>query len=192
MLIEASEQEGIPERQLVDMLIFLFEAGYDTSKNVLTHIMYQLVQRPEIYERCAVDYDYCRKVLEEGLRDFNPGSVPRFADEDIEFRGVTIPKDTMLWFTLNISGHDALIYPDPESFDPEREIEPQHRHIAFSLGKHICLGQYIARTQLQEALHQIPQRLRNPRLTGEVGWRPYPGAWGLRGLPLTFDPAEAS
>jgi cytochrome P450 len=97
----------------------------------------------------------------------------------------------MLWFTLNISGRDPRTFKDPETFDPDRQFEPNKRHIAFSLGKHMCLGQFIARAQLQEALHQIPQRLRNPRLAGEIHWRPYPGSWGLKGLPIEFDPAEA-
>ena len=64
--------------------------------------------------------------------------------------------------------------------------------MAFSLGKHMCLGQFIARAQLQEALHQIPQRIRKPRLAGKVGWRPYPGTWGLKGLPIEFTSAEPS
>lgn len=56
----------------------------------------------------------------------------------------------------------------------------------------MCLGQYIARAQLQEGLHQIAQRMRKPRLVGEFGWRPYPGTWGLKGLPIEFTPAVAA
>ena len=191
LLIQTSDEGGIAERQLADLLIFLFVAGYDTSKNVLTHTMYLLLQRPEIYERCGQDHAYCVKVLEEAIRYYNPGQVPRFTSRDVVFRDVLIPRDTMLWFTLSISGRDPIAFPDPERFDPDRQIEPTRRHIAFSLGKHMCLGQFIARAQLQEALHQIPQRLRNPRLVGKFGWRPFPGIWGLHGLPIEFEPVEA-
>jgi cytochrome P450 len=189
LMMHASDEGGIGERQLADLLIFFFIAGYDTSKNVLTHTMYLLLRHPDIYERCGTDHDYCAKVLEEGLRFFNPGSVPRFANEDLTFRDVIIPKDSMLWFTLNISGRDPRTFNDPETFNPDRPIEPNRRHIAFSLGKHMCLGQFIARAQLQEALHQIPQRIRRPRLAGENHWRPFPGTWGLKGLPIAFEPA---
>jgi cytochrome P450 len=151
--------------------------------------MWKLLDRPEIYERCATDVGYCRKVLEEGLRMFNPGSVPRFTAKDIVYRDVLLPKGTMLWFTLNVSGRDQHVFDAADDFNPDREVGPGKRHIAFSLGKHMCLGQYIARAQLQEALHQCAQRLKNPRLAGSFGWRPYPGAWGLRGLPIEFDPA---
>lgn len=189
LLISVSDEGGVPERRLEDLIIFFFIAGYDTSKNVLTHTMWKLLDRPEIYERCAVDTEYCRKVLEEGLRVFNPGSVPRFTNEDIVYRDVLLPKDTMLWFTLNVSGRDQHVFEDADTFDPDREVGPAKRQIAFSLGTHVCLGQHIARVQLQEALHRCAQRLKNPRLAGPIGWRPYPGAWGLKGLPIEFDPA---
>lgn len=190
LLIETSDEGNIPERRLEDLVIFFFVAGYDTSKNVLTYTMRLLLDRPDLYARCAADHDYCRKVLDEGLRLFNPGSVPRFTDEDIVYRDVLLPKDTMLWFTLNVSGRDELAFNDPDTFNPDREIDPMTRPIPFSLGKHMCLGQHIARAQLQEALHQIAQRLKDPKLAGEYGWRPYPGAWGLRGLPIEFTPAD--
>jgi len=192
LLIVTADEGGVDKRQLADLIIFFFIAGYDTSKNVLTHTMYLLLKHPEIYQRCATDYEYCRKVLNEGLRYFNPGSVPRFTNEEIVFRNVVIPKDTMVWFNLNISGRDEGVFENPDAFDPDREITPGQRHVAFSLGKHMCLGQFIARAQLQEGLHQIAKRMKNPRLVGPVQWRPYPGTWGLKGLPIEFTPGEVA
>ena len=189
VLIKASDDGGISDRQLADLLIFLFVAGYDTSKNVLTYMMSLMMRNPEVYARCAEDLDYCRKVVEETLRYFNPGTSFRFTDADIEYRDVLLPKDTMLFFPLSVSGRDPTVFDDPERFDPDRPIVPEKRHIAFGLGKHMCLGQYIARTQLQEGIHAIAKRMRNPRRAGEQGWRPFPGVWGMKGLPIAFDPA---
>jgi len=189
ILIRTGDEGNISHRQLTDLIMFFFIAGYDTSKNVLTYTMYTLLDRPEIYARCAEDHDYCRLVIEEALRWFNPGTVGRVADSDIEFRDVLIPKDTMMFFPLSISGRDPTAFDDPDTFDPERKIHPERRQIAFALGKHMCLGQYIARAQLQEALHQIARRLRHPRLNGEIGFRPFQGTWGLTTLPIAFDPA---
>src|SRR5262249_1721193 len=149
LLIDVSDEGGVAARQLADLLIFFFIAGYDTSKNVLTYTMYLLLKHPQIYERCGLDHDYCSKVLEEALRLYNPGSVPRFTSQDFEFRDVLLPKDTMLWFPLNISGRDPEVFENAETFDPERPSDPSRRHLAFSLGKHVCLGQFIARAQLQ-------------------------------------------
>jgi cytochrome P450 len=193
LLVKTSEESGIPDRQLKDLIIFFFIAGYDTSKNVLTHTMYILMQHPEIYARCGEDYDYCRRVLDEALRIYSPASIPRFTACDIVYRGVLLPKDTMLWFPLSISGRDPGSFDEPETFDPDRPVTSNSRHIAFSLGRHMCLGQFIARAQLQEALYQIPQRLLEPRLVGPYGWRPFPGIWGLKGLPIAFElPAKGA
>ena len=188
MLIEASSEGGIPERQLFDMLIFLFEAGYDTSKNVFTFMMYEMTRRPEIYAKCGEDADYCRRAVEEFLRFFNPSHMFRTTDTEIEYEGVILPKDTMLFFSLNQSGRDPTVFADPAVFDPDRPIDPKYRQLAFGLGKHMCLGQYIARAQIQEGLHACAKRLKNPRVVGKVTFRPFPGLWGIESLPIACDP----
>ena len=192
LLIRTGDQGEVTEQQLVDLIMFFFIAGYDTSKNAMTFTMHQLLQYPEIYERCAEDLDYCRKVVEEALRYYSPGSMFRFTNEDFVFRDVLLPKDTMIFFTMNISGRDPTCFEDADKFDPDRVIGQNQRHVAFGLGKHMCLGQFIARTQIQEGFHQIAQRLKNPRLKGAVGWRPYVGIWGLKGLPIEFTPMPAA
>lgn len=192
ILIEASDEGGISHRILVDLLIFLFVAGYDTSKNVLTYMMRLMIDHPHIYERCAADAEYARKTVEEALRYFSPGTSFRETLEDIVYRDVLLPKGTMLFLPLSVSGRDATAFEDPDRFDPDRPVDPNRRHITFGLGKHMCLGQHIARAQLQEGLHLVAQRMRNPRLAGQWGWRPFYGVWGLKGLPIEFDPAPAS
>jgi cytochrome P450 len=190
LLIHTGDEGNVTHRQLADLIMFFFLAGYDTSKNVLTYTMYTLLDHPQIYRRCAEDHSYCQRVIEEALRWFNPGTVPRIVNEDMVYRDVLLPKDTMLFFPLSISGRDPLAFPDGDVFNPDRPVSPGHRQIAFGLGKHMCLGQYIARAQLQEALHQVAQRMRDPRLVGDFGWRPFFGTWGLKGLPIEFEPAE--
>ncbi|HMP56879.1 MAG TPA: cytochrome P450 [Novosphingobium sp.] len=189
MLLEAADEGGINDRQLADLLIFLFVAGYDTSKNVLTYMMHMMTEHPDIYSSCAEDLDYCRKVVEEALRLFNPSTTFRITKEDIVYRDVLIPKDTMLFFTLNIAGRDPTATDQADAFLPEREVDPALRHVAFGLGKHMCLGQYIARAQLQEGIHLVARHMKNPREVDEKGWRPFPGVWGIKGLPLEFEPA---
>jgi cytochrome P450 len=189
MLLEASDEGGISHRQLTDLLIFLFVAGYDTSKNVFTYMMNLMMDHPAIYQRCAEDHEYCRKVVEESLRMFNPSSTFRFTNQDFVYRDVLLPRDTMIFFTLNVSGRDPTAFQEADTFDPERQIDPQRRQVGFGLGKHMCLGQYIARAQLQEGIHLVAQHMRDPKPAGELGWRPFPGVWGIKGLPIEFTPA---
>ena len=109
--------------------------------------------------------------------------------EEVAYRDVCLPKDTMIFFPVSVAGRDAGSFIDPDRFDPDRPIEPQTRHIGFGRGPHLCLGQHIARVQLQEGLQLIARRIREPKLAGEIEWRPFPGIWGLKSLPITFTPA---
>jgi len=189
ILVSTQEAGGLSDRELYDLLIFLFVAGYDTSKNALTLMMDALIERPEIYQRCAQDIEYCRKVVEENFRFLTTATIPRVVTRDITYRDVLIPEGTMLFFPVSIAGRDPEAFPDGKVFDPERD--QAKKHLAFGMGVHICLGQFIARAQIEEGLHQIAQRIRNPRRTGPSRWRPFFGVWGLKGLPIAFDAEEA-
>jgi cytochrome P450 len=188
-LIQAHDSGGLTTVEMDNLLIFLFVAGYDTSKNVMTLIMYELLTRPAIYERCAEDPAYCRKVIEEGLRFQNPATIPRLINEDLAYRDVLFAKDTMLFFPVSMAGRDPSAVANSDVFDPDRE--QSNRHMAFGRGMHICLGQFIARAQMEEGLHLIAQRITRPELAGKPGHRPFMGVWGLRGLPISFTPGPA-
>lgn len=186
MLIAAGTEGRLSDQEIVDLLIFLYTAGYDTSRNVLTLIMRQMIERSDLYARCADDGEFCRKVVEEMMRWCGVSTSTRLTTEDVEYRGVLLPRDTMIFFPVSVAGRDPGSFPSPDSFDPERPIDPEHRHIGFGRGAHVCLGQHLARIQLQEGLHRIAQRIREPKLTGEISWRPFPGIWGLNSLPISF------
>jgi cytochrome P450 len=183
-IITAHDSGGLTQPEMTSLLIFLFVAGYDTSKNVLTMMMDQLLTRPEIYHRCAVDGAYCHRVVEESLRFRNPGNSARLVNEEFVYRDVLFPKDTMLFLPNSISGRDPEAATDPDRFDPDRP--KQSGHLAFGRGMHICLGQFIARAQIEEGFHLIAQRVKDPKRVGESSTRPFPGTWGLKGLPLEF------
>ncbi len=185
-LLAACDEGGLSEEELYNLLIFLFGAGYDTSKNVLTLIMHILLDRPDDYAHCGEDMTFCRQIIEESLRYRNPSSATRVVNEDIEFRGVVFPARTLIMFPWSMSGRDPTAVDDPDLFNPWRGSASRH-HMAFGMGAHICLGQFIARAQIEEGLHMIAQRIGRPRLAGEVAWRPFPGVWGIRGLPIEFD-----
>jgi cytochrome P450 len=185
-LIAAEDAGILSHKEVCEQLFFLFAAGYDTSKNQLALVAYQLIQQPDLWARCGKDRSYCTLALEEGLRYSSPSAPPRIALEDIVYNDVLIPKGTHLIFLLNISGRDPRTFSDPMTYNPERE---QLNHpLAFGKGAHICLGLHLARLQMEEGLHLIAKRLRAPEIIGEVTWRRFPGVWGLETLPLRFTP----
>jgi cytochrome P450 len=188
-LIGANTSGVLNDIELRQMLIFLFGAGYDTSKNQLTLIMRQMLDHPDIWARCAEDLPFCVKVVEEGFRYWSPSNTYRSVKQAFDYRGVHFPAGTNLFFTMTVAGQDPRYFPHPEAFDPERTHA--NRHVAFGRGMHICLGQFLARAQIEEGLHVIAQRITHPRLAGEVTWRPFPGVWGIKSLPIAFEPAAA-
>jgi cytochrome P450 len=185
-LIAANTNGGLTDVELRQMLIFLFGAGYDTSKNQLTLMTHSLLARPDLWARCAEDRPYCDKVVEEGFRYRSPSNTYRSILRDFEYRGVEFPAGGMLIFPLTQAGRDPESFPNPETFDPDRK--QSDRHLAFGRGMHLCLGQFLARANLEEGLHLIAQRIQRPKLAGEVTWRPFPGTWGIKTLPITFEP----
>ncbi|MFV8819778.1 cytochrome P450 [Haliea sp. E17] len=186
-LLAANEGGNLSDYEMQNLLVFVFAAGYDTSKNMLTFTMYEMLERPEAWQRCAEDLAYCTKVMEETLRYHSVSNVPRTVVEEFSYRDVVFPVGTNLQFILTLAGRDPGAFDHPDDFEPER---PQrNRHLAFGRGEHICLGQFLARAQIEEGLHLMAQRLRNPQLNGAVSWRPFVGVWGLRSLPIRFEPA---
>ena len=186
-LIAAKNAGQIDETELRFMVLTVAVAGYDTSKNQLSMTMKILLERPEMYQRCAEDLQFCRKVTEESLRHSAIATPYREAAQDFTYGGFDFRKGETLVLAPPLGNRDPLVFPEPQEFNPERDNAG--RNVAFGRGAHICLGQFLARNQLQEGLHLIAQRLRNPRVKGTIEWRPFLGAWGLKSLPITFDPA---
>jgi cytochrome P450 len=184
-LIAAKRAGQLDDTELRFMVLTIIVAGYDTSKNQLTLTMKLLLERPAMYARCAQDKEFCGKVIQESLRLMAIATPYRAAAKDFDYGGVHFRQGEIVVLAPSLAGRDPAVFPDPLTFDPERENAG--RHAAFGRGAHMCLGQFIARNQLQEGLHLIAQRLKNPRLAGAIEWRPFLGAWGLKHLPIAFD-----
>jgi cytochrome P450 len=183
--IAAKKAGRISDTELRDLLIVLFVAGYGTSKTLLSVIMHTMIERPAHWRRCAEDYDYCVKVVEEMLRFWSISNASRIAVEDIEYDGVVLPRESVLIFVLSKSGRDPAVFPNPLDFQPGRTHAS--RHAAFGRGAHICLGQYLARVQIAEGLHVIAQRLKNPTHAGDIVWRSFMAGGGIHSLPIAHD-----
>jgi cytochrome P450 len=187
MLILARQSGLIDEIELRFMLLTLVFGGYDTTRNQLTVTMKLAMERPAIYARCAEDIAFSGKVVDEALRHTPTVSPFRRAARDFVYGGMQFREGDTLVIATPLAGHDPTVFAESETFDPERANV--RRHVGFGRGGHICVGQFLARNLLQETLHHVARRLLNPRLTDAVEWRPFLGAYGLKRLPIAFDPA---
>ena len=183
----ADSSDTFSDEDLKVLIVFLLGAGYDTTKNQLTYMMKLLCDLPKEYAKLAADPKRLKPFIEESLRFLNPiaGSW-RFTNEEIEYRGVRIPADTMIMIPLGYAGRDGKKNADPNHFDPDR---PNKTHLTFGSGPHICVGMFLARALMEEALPIIVRRLAHPRQTGPIAHgEVFTAIWQCRSLPIAFDP----
>jgi cytochrome P450 len=186
-MIAAKNAGLMDETDLRFMLMTFLLAGYDTSKNMLAVTMLTMIERPEMWARCAEDLVYARRVVEEMLRYCSIAILFRETIAEFEYDGICFPKGITLAFAFPLTGRDPTAFANAEMFDPQRE--GANRHQAFGRGIHMCIGQYIARALLEEGIHAMAQRITAPRLTADPVWKPMLGAWGLETLPIAFESA---
>ncbi len=185
VLVNAENAGTLSRHEVLDLILFMFAGGYDTSKNQLGHIMNFMLDRPEMWTRCAQDRAFCDAVVDEAMRHSGVATSYRDVAEQFEYRGVTFTKGTMLIFPLGIVCRYSDLFDKPMEFNPSRENAK--RHTVFGRGMHICLGQFLARLQIAEGIHLMAQRIKKPQRNGDVVWRLFPGVWGPSRLPIVFD-----
>ena len=105
--------------------------------------------------------------VSEALR-YEPvvGSIPRFTLEDIELGGYVIPRNSVLSLSTLSAMRDAALYTDPDRFNIRRSDHPR-RHLIFGLGVHRCLGEVLARAELEESLAALAKELPQLHLSGK-------------------------
>jgi cytochrome P450 len=110
--------------------------------------------------------------------------VTREALEDFTFQGLDIARGTTVHLFSQAAGTDPRVFDNP-GFDITAKRQP---HFGFGAGAHHCIGHFIARGDMTEALALLAQRVRNPAYNGEPNWLPDSGNTGPLSLPIKFDP----
>lgn len=167
-LIADSGTGGLTEGELRMQINALILAGSDTTRGTLCITLSTLLQHPEQWQDFCADPDGLKKsVVQEGLR-FQPvvEGIPRIALEDIEIEGHIVPEGSVLLFSVISALRDPDVYKNPDSFDIHRTDHPRW-HPIFGAGAHRCLGEALARAELEEALAAIAKLAPNTTLVGE-------------------------
>ncbi|WP_188192121.1 cytochrome P450 [Nonomuraea sp. SYSU D8015] len=164
--ISDAEDGRLSQDELIATVRGLLLAGHETTSNMIAIMVAMLLSERERFEAVIDDPDLIPGTVEEVLRLDTTlsaiGGVPRFITEDIELGGVTVPAGTTLIPTIPSANRDPAKFPDPDRFDPRRENSNQH--LTFGAGPHYCLGQPLARLELQVVLGTLTRRLPGLRL----------------------------
>jgi len=186
-LIAANEDgDQLSAQELLTMVEAVLVAGVDTTRNQLGCAMAVFATRPEQWARLATEPELAGNAVEESLRYLGAiRGTGRYASEQIELDGVIFPEGTMVVPNFTSGNHDPAVHDQPGEFDFTREAASQH--LTFGSGIHHCLGAFLARAELQEALPILAKRLPNMAIDGDLVWKaPTAAIWGPKVLPLSF------
>lgn len=160
----------------------LLSAGVDTTVTGLGNSLWCLSQNPGEYAKLAADPSLARQTFEEVLRYTSPvHTFCRTANVDTEVAGVAIPESSKIICVLGSANMDPAKWPDPEQFDIGRK---PIGHLAFGVGIHACVGQMVARAEVEAVLRVIAERVKAIEVAGEAVWRPNNAIHALDRLPL--------
>lgn len=136
----------------------LLVAGHETTANMIGKMVAMLLADRRQWEALVADRSLVRGAVEESLRiDPNPGlGMVRYLTEDLEVAGERLPTGTTVMCSMGAANRDETVYPGADTMDLSRTPNP---HLAFGVGPHSCIGQSLARTELQVVLEVLLRRL---------------------------------
>ncbi|MFF7256474.1 cytochrome P450 [Streptomyces microflavus] len=187
-LIHRDHPDGpVGREELISFAVILLIAGHETTANMISLGTFTLLRHPEQLAALRAGETTTAVVVEELLRFLSIAEgLQRLATEDMEVGGTTIRKGEGVVFSTSLINRDADVFPRAETLDWDR---PARHHLAFGFGVHQCLGQNLARAELDIALRTLFERLPNLRLAvpaQEIPHKPGDTIQGMLELPVAW------
>ncbi|MDV9189033.1 cytochrome P450 [Streptomyces sp. SR27] len=189
-LITARAEDGdrLSLTELRAMAYLLLIAGHETTVNLISNTVRNLLTHPEQLAALRADPGLLDGTIEESLRYDGPveTSTFRFTREAVTIGGTEIPAGQGVLVGIGALDRDPARFPDPARFDIRRETRG---HLAFGHGIHYCLGAPLARLEGRIALRTLLDRFPGLALDPEAEpWEWLPGLLirGVRHLPVRW------
>ncbi|ANB10038.1 cytochrome [Streptomyces ambofaciens] len=180
-------EDAVDREDLVALAVILLVAGHETTANMISLGTYTLLRNPRRLTELREDPSLLPGAVEELMRVLSiADGLLRMATEDIEVDGQTIRAGDGVVFSTSVINRDESVYPDPDVLDWHR---PARHHVAFGFGIHQCLGQNLARAEMEIALRTLFDRLPSLRLAvpaQEVPFKPGDTIQGMLELPVAW------
>lgn len=186
----ARRGELTDDDELADVAVQLFDAGHDTTANMLALSTLALLHDRDRWEALRADPTLIGNAIEELLRFvtlIQVGAFTRTALQDVDLDGTLIKTGESVTVSLAAANRDPDRFPEPDNLDLGRNAAG---HLAFGHGIHQCLGQHLARLEMQIALKGLMRRFPTLRLAVPVDDIPlHPSdhfLYGMWRLPVTW------
>jgi len=174
---------GITDEEYMEMISNLIIAGFETTHTLIAQSLVLMAADGAVREQIeAREAGAMRPAVEELLRHVSPVMhMARTAKNDLEMHGVRIAKGdaVLMWYAA--ANRDPAVYADPHRYDPNRE---RGSHLAFGTGMHFCLGNHLARLEMEILLEEFNASGIRLALDGEPTRSPGVFINALRRLPM--------
>jgi cytochrome P450 len=154
--------ERLTETELLQNVIFILNAGHETTTNLIGNALYALAQWPDQRARLIAHPSLINTAVEEFLRYDSPVQLgSRITTTATDVLGVSMPAGTRITIGIGAANHDPVEFVDPERLDIGRT---PNRHLAFAHGVHTCVGLAVARLEGRVAIQQFLARFPSYRI----------------------------
>ena len=174
LLIEAEGLE-LSETELLHQCIFMLNAGHETSTNMLSHGLNELINHRDQYKSLQKEPGRIDTAIDEILRFQPPIQINnRRCLEKTKLGDVVVPEGTSVHMIIAGANRDPLQFFKPETFDISRS---PNRHLSFGLGIHICAGINLARVEAKVAFQSLMSSfreinlLKKPKVANRIRFR---------------------
>ncbi|MBE9373612.1 cytochrome P450 [Saccharopolyspora sp. HNM0983] len=152
------EHGGLSDEEIRATGMSLLVAGHETTANMIGKMVSLLLADRDRWQRLVADPSLVRTAVEEALRfDANLGfGLRRYLSEDVQLGDDVLPGGSTVICSMPAANRDGEVFAGAEEMDLGRSPNP---HLTFGAGPHSCLGQALARTELQVALEVLLREL---------------------------------
>jgi cytochrome P450 len=185
-LLGARDAGQLSERELQETMVNMFFGGVDTTRNQLGIAIDLFLGQPDQWAILGERPELAGAAVNEVMR-LRPTTtwITREALEDFTFEALDIEKGTTVHLFTAVIGTDRRAFGD-DAQDMDIAAERPH-HFGFGGGAHYCLGHFLARRDMTEALAALARRLGSLERDGEATWLPDSGNTGPVSLPIRFE-----
>jgi cytochrome P450 len=183
----AAEVDGrrLEDPEFLLFFLLLVDAGGDTTRNLLSGGLLALMDAPDQLAWLKADLDARLPAAREELLRWTTPVIymRRTAKRDAELAGAQIRAGDKVVMYFGAANRDPARFEAPETLDLARQSEG---HLAFGAGPHVCLGQHIARIEIDAMLREVLTRLDHFELAAPPEWLPSNFISGPKTMPLRF------
>lgn len=178
----------ITDEQAQLLMRALLSAGVDSTVLAIGNLLAVLAERPEAWARLRREPHLAKFAIDESLRFESPfQKFHRTVSADTVLGGVRLPKDAKVLLFLGAANRDPRKWgDDADTFDLDRNASG---HVGFGMGLHQCIGQPIARVEIETLLQSLLERVESIEPTAEFEPLVHNSLRGYARIPVRLIPA---